>query len=205
MPVHVQFVTYARLQTGMTVFGTQETRLGIVFLFAVGLALSGCGDEREEADRATSRDTVAVRGAADSMTVEQILPTDRRFSTFVASLDSTGLDSLLAEPGPYTVFAPPDSAFNALPDGTLPVLLTDRRARLRSILAHHVVEGRVRASALSDRSALVTLSGDSLVVGGTDTSLTVGTAQVLARDIEGTNGVIHVIDEVLPPPVEEAQ
>lgn len=174
-----------------------------VLVLAFSLILVGCGGNGEDVDRNPARDTVAVRGAADSMTIKQILPTDQRFSTFVASLDSTGLDSVLAKPGPYTVFAPPDSAFDALPDGTLSVLLMDRPLRLRSILAHHVVEGRVSAAALADSSVLTTLSGDSLRVEGADTILTVGTAQVLARDIEGTNGLIHVIDQVLRPPPEE--
>jgi len=191
--------------TGIT-FGTHETWLeGIVLACAFGLLLGGCGGPGDDTDSGSSRDTVAVRGAADSMTVEQILPTDRRFSTLVAGLDSTGLDSLLAESGPFTVFAPPNSAFEALPDGTLSVLFSDRPSRLRAILAHHVVEGRIRASALSDRTALSTLSGDSLQIGGADTSLTVGTAELVARDVEGANGVIHVIDQVLRPPAENTQ
>jgi uncharacterized surface protein with fasciclin (FAS1) repeats len=139
------------------------------------------------------------------MTVDRVLRTDARFSTLAAGLDSTGLDSTLASDGPYTLFAPPNSAFEALPEGTLPVLLTDRLDRLRTILAHHVVASRVSLSTIVDTTTLMTLTGDSLRISPSDSTLTVGNARVLENDIETANGLIHVIDAVLRPPEANAQ
>ncbi|MFB6249682.1 MAG: fasciclin domain-containing protein [Salinibacter sp.] len=159
--------------------------------------LAGCGSG-EAPDEAT-RSPVELAGVPDSMTTDRVLRTDRRFSTLVRALDSTGLDSVLATEGPYTLFAPPDTAFAALPRGTVPALLAKRQDRLRTILAHHVVEGRVPLRALADTSVLTTLGGDTVRVQGGD-SIRVGTARVLDGDVETANGLIHVIDAVLRPP-----
>jgi uncharacterized surface protein with fasciclin (FAS1) repeats len=134
------------------------------------------------------------------MTVNRVLRTDDRFATLVSGLDSTGLDSILAGPGPYTLFAPPDSAFSALPAGTVPLLMTEEVSRLRAILAHHVVNGRVRLAALSDSAVVPTLNGDSLRFSAGDSSRTVEGATVVDGDVEVANGLIHVVDRVLRPP-----
>lgn len=161
--------------------------------------LSGCGGD----DTTNATDDVSpLTVTPDTMTIDRVLRTDDRFSTLVAALDSTGLDSMLAGEGPYTVFAPPNTAFEQLPDGTVEVLMTERRERLRTILAHHVVDGEVAALALADTAALVTLSGDSLRV-RRDSVLTVGTATVVDEDIATANGFIHVLDRVLRPPSSE--
>lgn len=144
-------------------------------------------------------DSASLAGIPDSMTIDRVLRTDDRFSTLVAALDSTGLDSTLASDGPYTLLAPPDTAFAALPEGTMDVLLAERPDRLRTILAHHVVEGRVEAATLADAAPLVTLSGDSLRV-RRDSVLTIGPAEVVDDDVAVANGLIHVLDRVLPPP-----
>jgi len=171
---------------------------GIVLLGAIVL-LAGCG-ERPSSTRTDEASDLAVM--PDTMTIDRVLRTDDRFSTLVAVLDSTGLDSTLASDGPYTLFAPPNAAFDRLPDGTLAVLLAERRGRLRTILARHVVEGRVDAAALGAASGLETLSGDSVRV-RRDSVLTVGAARVVDDDIPTANGLIHVLDRVLRPPIEE--
>lgn len=154
----------------------------------------------EEPSTTAAPDTTAVPSRADSMSVTAVLRTDRRFSTLTTGLDSTGLDSTLAGNGPYTLFAPPDTAFAALPDGTMPLLLTEEVDRLRTVLAHHVVNERVTRAALTDATVLTTLSGDSLRVRVTDSTVTVGSAVVVDGDVSGSNGLIHVIDRVLRPP-----
>lgn len=171
-------------------------RLGLIGLL---LGLIACGGNNSKESTAAPPG-VAIE--ADTMTISRVLETDDRFSTLVAALDSADLDSTLASDGPYTLFAPPNAAFEVLPEGTLPVLLDERTDRLRTILAHHVVDGRVAASRLSDTTALPTLSGDSLWV-RTDTTLTVGNAPVVDDDISVGNGQIHVVERVLRPPVSE--
>lgn len=167
----------------------------VLVLILVGVVM-GCSEQEAPTD---TGDRAPLAAIPDSMTIDRVLRTDERFSALVAALDSTGLDSTLASEGPYTLLAPPDTAFAALPEGTMEVLLTERPDRLRTILAHHVVEGRVGAADLPDASSLVTLSGDSLRV-RRDSVLTVGPATVVDDDVAVANGLIHVLDRVLPPP-----
>ena len=174
--------------------------LSAVLVFVV---LVGGGCTQDAPPEPSVQDTVAVASTPDSMTVNRVLRTDSRFATLVAGLDSTGLDSILAGSGPYTLFAPPDSAFSALPAGTVPLLMTEEVSRLRTILAHHVIDGRVRMTALSDSVVVPTLNGDSLRLYATDSSLTIGNATVLDADVEVANGLIHVVDQVLRPPSTE--
>jgi len=168
-------------------------------LLGATLLFGACGDSRSSD---TTSNAPGLTVTADTMTIDRVLRTDERFSTLVAALDSTGLDSTLAQSGPYTLFAPPNTAFDDLPEGTIEVLMTERRGRLRTILAHHVVDGRVAAAALDTTSTLRTLSGDSLRV-RRDSTLRVGGATVVDHDVTTANGVIHVLDRVLPPPPEE--
>jgi uncharacterized surface protein with fasciclin (FAS1) repeats len=187
----IQFVfPSAQFQLGLWVIG--------FFFIAVGLA--GCGGG-EQAPPSNARSAPAST-TSDTMTVARVLRTDDRFSTLAAALDSTNLDSTLAGDGPVTLFAPPNAAFDDLPEGTMPVLLTERLDRLRAILSRHVVERRMPAAALARTPALRTLDGDSLRV-RSDSVLTVGPARLLEEDIRVDNGLIHVIDRVLPPPVED--
>ena len=173
----------------------------LAMLLLAAMMAGGCGQDPPTTSPA--QDTGAVTPQRDSMTVDRVLRTDNRFATLVAGLDSTGLDSILAGSGPYTLFAPPDSAFSALPAGTVPLLMTEEVSRLRAILAHHVVDGRVRVTALSDSAVLPTLNGDSLRVYAADSSRAVQGATVVDGDVEVANGLIHVIDRVLRPPSGE--
>lgn len=176
-----------------------ETLLvSLILLAVVPVVGGGCGQDSPSAPPV--RDTVAAASTSDSMTVNRVLRTDDRFATLVSGLDSTGLDSILAGPGPYTLFAPPDSAFSALPAGTVPLLMTEEVSRLRAILAHHVIDGRVRLAALSDSAVVPTLNGDSLRFSAGDSSRTVEGATVVDGDVEVANGLIHVVDRVLRPP-----
>jgi len=161
----------------------------------------GCGGN-ESAPEPAGAD-FALAAAPDSMTIDRILRTDARFSTLVAALDSASLDSTLASEGPFTLFAPPDSAFDALPAGTVPALLTEQQDQLRRILVHHVIPAEVALDALSDRSTLITLAEDTLQVRVTDSTTTVGATRILSEDVQGANGRILVIDGVLRPPPED--
>jgi uncharacterized surface protein with fasciclin (FAS1) repeats len=179
---------------------TALIQAGAVLLVSAVFLVAGAACTQDESVRPQGADTAAVTPSVDSMSLRAVLRTDRRFSTLSAGLDSTGLDSALAGTGPYTLFAPPDTAFAALPDGTMPLLLEEKRARLRAVLSHHVVSERVTRAALTDSTVLTTLSGDSLRVRVTDSTVTVGTAVVVDGDVAGSNGLIHVIDRVLRPP-----
>lgn len=119
------------------------------------------------------------------------------FTTLLTALDAAGLTETLNGDGPFTVFAPTDEAFAALPAGTLESLLADPAA-LQSVLTYHVVSGKAKAADVAGLDSVTTLQGGTLPVSTTD-GVKIGSATVVAADIEASNGVIHVIDTVLVP------
>ncbi|MFZ4120056.1 MAG: fasciclin domain-containing protein [Caulobacterales bacterium] len=123
-----------------------------------------------------------------------------QFNTLLAAATAAGLVDTLRSPGPFTVFAPTDAAFAALPRGTVENLLRpENREQLRALLTYHVVPGRVTAADLAGRtSAPVTVNGAILAIDGRD-GVSVNNANVISADVAARNGVIHVIDKVLMP------
>ena len=119
------------------------------------------------------------------------------FETLLTAVDAAGLGETLADGGPFTVFAPTDEAFAALPPETVSGLLADPPALTR-VLTFHVVPGRITSAQITDHSEQKTVEGGVLrlaVNGG----VTVNDANVIQPDVEAANGVIHVIDRVLIP------
>ncbi|MFO8098827.1 MAG: fasciclin domain-containing protein [Salinibacter sp.] len=173
-----------------------------VLMLGMGLALLACGDDQAPQSAAPE---AGPQGMADSLTIDHVLRTDDRFSTLAAALDSAGLDSVLRSDGPYTLFAPPNEAFEALPPGTVSALLTDRPDRLRLVLRQHIVPQREGIDGRREPWGLPTLADDSLRLVPTDTTVTVRNARVMDAGVETSNGVIHVVDRVLRPeePLEE--
>ncbi len=122
------------------------------------------------------------------------------FGTLVAAVQAAGLVETLKGDGPFTVFAPTDAAFAALPAGTVESLLKpENKDRLAAILTYHVLAGKVMSADITGQSlTTTTVNGEPLVIDATD-GVKVGTATVTTADIEASNGVIHVIDSVLLP------
>jgi uncharacterized surface protein with fasciclin (FAS1) repeats len=128
------------------------------------------------------------------------------FTTLVAAVKAAGLVQTLKSPGPFTVFAPTDAAFAALPKGTVEALLKDV-PKLTSILTYHVVSGRVAAADVMKMTSngpaeAKTVQGQSVTLktsGILTRSVHVNDARVVRADIEATNGIIHVIDRVIMP------
>lgn len=133
-----------------------------------------------------------------SMNIVETAVADGRFTTLVAALQAAGLAETLQGDGPFTVFAPTDDAFNALPAGTVEALLNDIPA-LTDILLYHVVGGRVLAADVIKLDSAVTLQGDSVTISVVDGKVMINDAEVILTDILTTNGVIHVIDTVILP------
>ncbi|MDH3539045.1 MAG: ScyD/ScyE family protein [Acidimicrobiia bacterium] len=127
---------------------------------------------------------------------------DGRFTTLVAAVQAAGLEDALRGLGPFTVFAPTDDAFAALPAGTVEALLADPDA-LADILRYHVVGGRVDAAAVVGLTGATTLQGSAITIEVVDGAVILnGTVEVIITDVAARNGIIHVIDGVLLPPVE---
>lgn len=120
------------------------------------------------------------------------------FNTLVAAVTAAGLVDTLKGEGPFTVFAPTDEAFAALPEGTVEALLEDIPT-LTAILTYHVVAGKVMSTDLSDNMMAATVNGAEITI-TTMAGVKVNGANVIAADIETSNGVIHVIDAVILPP-----
>ncbi|MFT6875647.1 MAG: putative surface protein with fasciclin (FAS1) repeats [Granulosicoccus sp.] len=123
------------------------------------------------------------------------------FSTLVAAVQAAGLVDTLKSDGPFTVFAPTDDAFAALPEGTVENLLKpENKDQLVAILTYHVVSGKVMAAdVVGTETSAASVQGGNLMIDGTD-GVKVNGATVTTADIETSNGVIHVIDAVILPP-----
>lgn len=134
-------------------------------------------------------------------TIAEIAAGDENFSTLVTALDAAGLVDTFAGEGAYTVFAPTNDAFAALPEGAVESLLEDPEGQLTNILLYHVVEGAVPAETVVTLESATTLLGEDVTITVNDDGVFLNdTVQVITTDIMASNGIIHVIDSVLLPP-----
>ncbi len=123
-----------------------------------------------------------------------------QFRTLAAALGAAGLVDTLKGSGPFTVFAPTDAAFAALPAGTVDELLKpENRDRLVAILTYHVVADRLPAARVATMDQAATVNGESIDIRASGDGVTVDGARVVKADVAASNGVIHVIDAVLMP------
>jgi transforming growth factor-beta-induced protein len=191
-----------------------KTKFAFVFV-VLAMLLAACGPQATPAPTAAPEptrmpDPTAVPTEEPmSQTIVDIAVADGRFTTLVAAVQAADLVDTLNSEGPFTVFAPTDDAFAALPAGTLDSLLQpENKQQLTDILLYHVVPGKVMAAdvaGLDGQSAETALEGQSI-----DIKVDMGNVylnentQVIITDIEASNGVIHVIDSVLLPPSDEA-
>ncbi|MBM9596079.1 fasciclin domain-containing protein [Roseitranquillus sediminis] len=137
--------------------------------------------------------------AQDQMDIVDTAAEAGSFSTLLAAAEAAGLVETLKGEGPFTVFAPTDEAFAALPEGTVDnLLMEENRDQLTSILTYHVVPGEVMSSDLEDGMEAETVEGSTVTI-STSGGVMVNDATVTQADIDASNGVIHVIDSVLMP------
>ncbi|MEG5160034.1 fasciclin domain-containing protein [Microcoleus sp. AT3-A2] len=144
--------------------------------------------------------TASPAPMAQAKDIVAIASGDAQFETLTKALGAAGLVTTLQGKGPFTVFAPTDAAFAALPEGTVENLLKpENKALLTKILTYHVVPGSVVSTSLKSGD-VTSVEGSSLKVGVNAGKVTVSGANVVKADIKASNGVIHVIDKVLMPP-----
>ncbi|GAA4227898.1 fasciclin domain-containing protein [Sagittula sp. NFXS13] len=123
------------------------------------------------------------------------------FETLLAAAQAADLVDTLKGDGPFTIFAPTDAAFDALPDGTVEDLLKpENQDKLAEILTYHVIAGKVMSTDLTDDMKAATVEGADVTI-DLDNGVMVNDATVTQADIEASNGVIHVIDKVIMPPM----
>ena len=169
------------------------------------LFLSGCSSSSDEATAPTTsaaptESAMASEPAmAEAGTIVEVAAANPDFETLVAAVTAAGLVDTLSGEGPFTVFAPTDEAFDALPEGVLDaLLLPENKDALTSILTYHVVSGEVMAADVT-AGDVPTVEGSTIAI-TTDGGVKVNDANVTATDVEAYNGVIHVIDAVMVPP-----
>ena len=144
--------------------------------------------------------TLSSLAFAQEQNIVEIAAGNEDFSTLVTAVSAAGLAEALQGEGPFTVFAPVNAAFEPLAaDGTLDALLADPSGDLTDILLYHVVSGKVMSSDLSDGLTVDTLQGSPVTFTVSDSGAMVNDANIVAADIEASNGVIHVIDKVILP------
>ena len=155
-------------------------------VFGAGaLLVAACAQPTAEAPKADIVDTAV---AADD------------FNTLVAAVQAAGLVETLKGDGPFTVFAPTDEAFAALPEGTVENLLRpENKDQLVAVLTYHVIPGKVMSADIAGKKlSVATVQGSSVAIDATS-GVMVDDASVVAADVEASNGVIHVIDKVILP------
>ncbi len=158
----------------------------LLFLLSFAIVLNACSDD--STSNADMQDP----------SITEIAALNAQFSTLVGALQATGLDAALDGDGEFTVFAPTNDAFAALPEGTLESLAEEQ---LESILLYHALGAEVFSGQLESEQTVETLNGEEIfVTAGSNGGVTVnGTASVTSANIEARNGVIHVIDNVILP------
>ena len=160
----------------------------IKFLAMAAVAISFC-----------IKDVQAGCGTCDKTIVQNAINIDG-FKTLVAAVKAAGLVETLSGDGPFTVFAPTDDAFAALPEGTVDsLLLPENKDQLVAILTYHVVPGKVMAADVVKLSKAKTVQGSEVKIQVKDGKVKVDNANVVKTDIKASNGVIHVIDTVILP------
>lgn len=182
------------------------TWLGI--FVAISMILAACSTAEQTADSVSEpADAPAeapveeVEEMAEVNSIVDIAVEDGRFNTLVAAVQAAGLAETLSGEGQFTVFAPTDEAFAALPEGTVESLLEEPEAALRDILLYHVAEGAVPAETVVTLESATTLQGEPVAIAVTDGEVVLNdSANVIITDIEASNGIIHAIDAVILPP-----
>jgi uncharacterized surface protein with fasciclin (FAS1) repeats len=166
----------------------------VILVIAFSLMLSGCMEQPEEQPEAENDSTVT-----EQKNIVQTAIDAGSFTTLVTAVQTADLVETLSGEGPFTVFAPTDDAFAAVPEETLNALLADK-AGLTKVLTYHVASGKYMAEDVVSMDGITTLEGNMLDVEVTNEGVFVAGAKVIQTDIQCSNGVIHVIDTVLIPP-----
>jgi uncharacterized surface protein with fasciclin (FAS1) repeats len=177
----------------------KHLKLSMAMLAIAGMV--ACGEAPAEAEEKVEETVVETPAApAAPATVVDIAVGSPDHTTLVAAVTAAGLGETLSGAGPFTVFAPTDAAFKALPAGTLEDLLKpENKEKLASILTFHVVAGKVMSTDLTDGMKATTVNGQEITIGVKEGKVTVNGANVTTADLGAGNGVVHVLDAVILP------
>ena len=171
----------------------------VALALVASIAFTACGSDSANTEETETEESVVETETVEATDIVAVAVATEGFSTLVAALTAAGLVETLQGEGPFTVFAPNDAAFAALPEGLLEkLLLPENIAVLTSILTYHVVGAKVLSTEVVAGDA-ASVEGSNLAL-ATDMGVKVNDATVIQADVTASNGVIHVIDKVLVPP-----
>jgi uncharacterized surface protein with fasciclin (FAS1) repeats len=174
-------------------------------LLALAVGASACGGGGDTTGSETAGGAASDEGGGGSAAAGNIVAVAKEtpeLSTLVQALTAAGLVKTLEEPGPYTVFAPTNEAFAALGGKLDELLEPQNKKELAEILTYHVAPGEVASSQLEDGQRIETVQGEDVEIGIEGKEVTVNGARVVMPDVSTSNGIVHVIDEVLIPPAK---
>lgn len=189
--------------------------IGLAML-SVATAVGACTSGTDSATTTTEESPIAAspspmaespmaNSGATGTTLDQVVAGNSSFSTLNTAIQAAGLGATLSGAEPYTIFAPTNEAFAALPPGTLDkLLLPENKADLQKVLSYHVVPGTVTSADITP-GEVNTVEGSPVTLATDGGKVTVGAATVVEADITASNGVIHAIDQVLLPPSLQTQ
>jgi uncharacterized surface protein with fasciclin (FAS1) repeats len=195
----------------LTTFSKSVRSIGLTAMLSivVGLTATACNNTETTKPEATKPTTApvattpaaptAASPTAQAGTIVEVAASNPSFTTLVTAVKAAGLAETLSGKGPFTVFAPTNEAFAALPKGTLEKLLKpENRDVLKKVLTYHVVSGDLMAKDLKS-GKVPTVEGSTVAVKIEGKTVSVNDASVVKADVDTSNGVIHVIDKVLVP------
>lgn len=184
----------------LTLLSKTAGTIGLMAMLSVMGFTAAEVNSHPNAERKKIAATPVATQPTSPKTIVEIAASNPSFSTLVKAVQAAGLAETLSGKGPFTVFAPTNEAFAALPKGTLEKLLKpENRNLLRKVLTYHVVSGDLMAKNLRS-GRLATVEGSPVVVQVRHSRVRVNKANVVKADVDAKNGVIHVIDRVLLPP-----
>jgi uncharacterized surface protein with fasciclin (FAS1) repeats len=189
----------------------KRTTAMLALLAATALFAVACGDDEDTKTESDSKDDTSMATSEDEEMVEEDTMAEETItdlavgnpdlSTLVTAVTAAGLAETLSGPGPFTVFAPNNAAFEKVDKATLDGLLApEAKADLTALLTYHVVPSAAMAGELTDGQELTTVNGATLKVSIDGNTVKIGDATVVTADVKASNGVVHVIDTVLMPP-----
>ncbi|CAN5184784.1 hypothetical protein BH23VER1_BH23VER1_11750 [soil metagenome] len=187
--------------------------LAIPAAFSIAQDDPAPGDAPDDAPPAAEADSIDVQGrfeiegdsaaATHTRSIAAIAGNDVSLTMLSEAIKAAGLEEALSGEGSFTLFAPTNQAFTALPEGTLDSLMEpENNERLAAILNYHLLPNAVKSDAMGEEMAVETVGGQSVTVtpGSDERPITVNNARVLKADIMASNGVIHAVNRVLMPP-----
>ena len=173
----------------------------ISFLFACN---NNKGSQKESATNETNKTNAGQANIKDDASMKDIVKVaigSSDHTTLVKALQQAELVDVLANPGPFTVFAPTNAAFDKLPKGTLDDLMKpEKKADLQNILQYHVTTSALKADFFKDGQTIGMVNGDNVNVSIKDGKIMLNNSAIIVASVQASNGMVHIIDGVLLPP-----